>query len=148
MKIIYKGKKDKGFGWHTPGVMDAGIIVYGKMEEDKFYHITLLRDHFWGEELLDEIKFKPEINKEYSVYMDKDYPNKIYVGANYERVTYKTPQEILGEFERDIEAKNVESKETTFESFVPSQMLRLVRLTNPQCASHKIFSEFPIEVQN
>lgn len=148
MKIIYKGKKDKGFWWHTPGVMDGGIIVHGKMEEDKFYHITLLKDNFWGEEHLDEIKFKPEINKEYSVYMNKDYPNKIYVGANYERVTYKTPQEILGEFEKDIEVKNAESKKTAFESLVPSQMMRLVRLANPQCVRDKIFSEFPIEAQN
>lgn len=138
LKFTYRGRKSRKakVHWHTPNVFDGGICVHGQLENDGYYHIQLLDDNFWGETIVDEIKFKPEVNKEYTIYMHKEYPRRIYVTAQYERVKYEVPKE--------------ESKpsNTAFDKLTPDHMLRLVRLTNPQCISDKIFSEFALEASN
>ena len=141
LKLIYKGRKSKKskIDWHTPNVLDRGICIHGQLEDDGYYHIQLLDDHFWGETLADEIKFKPEINKEYTIYMRKEYPRRIYVTAQYERVKHEAFQE-LKEESRPLE--------NAFGELTPNHMLQLVRLSHPQCTCSKIFSEFALEASN
>ena len=68
--------------------------------------------------------------------MRKEYPRRIYVTAQYERVKYEVPRE--------------ESKPSSsaFDKLAPDHMLRLVRLAHPQCISDKIFSEFALKTSN
>lgn len=141
LKFTYKGRKSKKskVSWHTPNVLDRGICIHGQLEDDGYYHIQLLDDHFWGETLVDEIKFKPEINKEYTVYMCKEYPKRIYVTAQYERVKHEASQELK---EESRPLRNI------FSELTPDHMLQLVRLSHPQGIRSKTFSEFALETSN
>lgn len=138
LKFTYKGRKSRKskIHWHTPNVFDGGICVHGKILGDGYYHIQLLDDNFWGETIVDEIKFKPEVNKEYTIYMRKEYPRRIYVTAHYERVKYEVPKE------------KPRPSNTAFDKLTPDHMLRLVKLAHPQCVCNKIFSEFALEASN
>lgn len=136
LKFTYHGRKDNGHGlryWHTPGVMDAGISVSVNADKDGCIYIELCKDSFVGGQLLDKIKFKPEVNKEYTVYMREQYPGRIYVNAHYERVA--------GRWKYNQEKEN--DKEPKIPT--PEPMMRLVRLSHPMTVASKIFTEFAKE---
>lgn len=136
LKFIYHGRKDNGQGlryWHTPGVMDGGISVSIDAGKDGYIYIELCKDSFI-EQLLDKIRFKPEVNKEYTAYMREQYPGRIYVSAHYERVA--------GRWKYDQEKEDTKESKTSFSTLVPDHMMRLVRLSNPMTGASKIFTEF------
>ena len=139
LKIKYCGKKDEcHVDWSTPGIMDGGISVSASFYKDGYIHVILTQNGFisWD---LDEIRFKPEINKEYTIYMKEKYPGRIYVGAHYERVGghYKwvLDQEKLWKTLGKTEPKGFT------EDLVPRQTLRIVRRANPQTVHNSIFKE-------
>jgi len=87
--LKFKYKNEKSSVWyHTPGVMDGGRSLHGHLEEDGYFYIYLGETTFGGEITEDVIRFKPQKDKEYKVYMDPRIDNRIYIDTTYERVRY------------------------------------------------------------
>ena len=86
--ISFTYNKDSSIFYHTPGVMDGGIVVQGKIAPDGYFYVSLAEITFGGDRDKDIIRFKPVLNKSYKVYMDPRIDNRIYVDTTYERLQY------------------------------------------------------------
>jgi hypothetical protein len=86
--LDYKDK-DSTVWYHAPHVYDGGRMVQGHFnEKDGYFYVHMGCDSFIGMIDEDVIRFKPQVNTTYKVYMDPKILSKIYVNTTYERVKY------------------------------------------------------------